>query len=192
MAATERITIRELDRFKVIQDVRDGKLTPWRAAERLGLTSRQIRRLVERLRMHGPEGLVLRQRSKPTTDCGFFQCSSLGSSCSGKGLSQIRANRLKSRCFGARDGETPVTTRNSNEIDCRAVRAICLAASEQGRSRPREETELSPDFQLLFAFALPGPPVEGAANRKRFAEPPGDQLHAHLSSLSTVASERLF
>ncbi|MDR9053985.1 hypothetical protein FEP39_04613 [Burkholderia multivorans] len=33
MAATERIamTMRELDRFKVIQDVADGKLKPWRA-----------------------------------------------------------------------------------------------------------------------------------------------------------------
>ncbi|MBT2792557.1 hypothetical protein J7I88_17805 [Paraburkholderia strydomiana] len=50
MAATERITMtmRELDRFKVIQDVADGKLKPWRAAERLGLTTRQIRRLVYR------------------------------------------------------------------------------------------------------------------------------------------------
>ena len=67
MAATERITMtmRELDRFKVIQDVADGRLRPWRAAERLGLTTRQIRRLVERLRAHGPTGLVSRRRSKP-------------------------------------------------------------------------------------------------------------------------------
>ncbi|MBN3833556.1 hypothetical protein [Burkholderia sp. Ac-20344] len=44
MAATERITMtmRELDRFKVIQDVADGKLKPWRAAERLELTTRQM------------------------------------------------------------------------------------------------------------------------------------------------------
>ena len=49
MAATERITMtmRELDRFKVIQDVADGKLKPWRAAERLELTTRQVRRLVD-------------------------------------------------------------------------------------------------------------------------------------------------
>ena len=38
------MTMRELDRFKVIQDVADGKLKPSRAAERLGLTTRQIRR----------------------------------------------------------------------------------------------------------------------------------------------------
>ncbi|HEF4731760.1 ISNCY family transposase [Burkholderia multivorans] len=45
MAATERITMtmRELDRFKVIQDVADGKLKPWLAAERLELTTRQLR-----------------------------------------------------------------------------------------------------------------------------------------------------
>jgi hypothetical protein len=60
MAATERITMtmRELDRFKVIQDVADGRLKPWRAAQRLGLTTRQIRRLVARLREDGPAGLV--------------------------------------------------------------------------------------------------------------------------------------
>jgi transposase len=70
MAATERITMtmRELDRFKVIQDVADGKLKPWRAAERLRLTTRQIRRLVARLREHGPEGLVSRRRSRPSNN----------------------------------------------------------------------------------------------------------------------------
>jgi hypothetical protein len=35
MTATERITMtmRELDRLKVIRDVADGKLKPWRAAD---------------------------------------------------------------------------------------------------------------------------------------------------------------
>jgi hypothetical protein len=33
------MTMRELDRFKVIQGVADGMLKPWRAAERLGLTT---------------------------------------------------------------------------------------------------------------------------------------------------------
>ena len=50
---TITMTMRELDRFKVIQDVADGKLKPWRAAERLELTIRQVRRLVARLREHG-------------------------------------------------------------------------------------------------------------------------------------------
>lgn len=67
MVATERITMRmrELDRFKVIQDVVDGKLKPWRAVERLELRTRQIRRLVARLSEHGPGGFVSGHREKP-------------------------------------------------------------------------------------------------------------------------------
>jgi transposase len=70
MAATERITMtmRELDRYKVIQDVANGVLRPWRAAERLGLTTRQIRRLVSRLRERGPGGLVSGRYSRPSNN----------------------------------------------------------------------------------------------------------------------------
>jgi hypothetical protein len=70
MAATDRITMsmRELDRFKVIQGVADGLVKPWRAAERLGLTTRQIRRLVVRLREHGPAGLVSGHREKSSNN----------------------------------------------------------------------------------------------------------------------------
>ena len=35
-------TMRELERYKVIEAVVDGMLKPWRAAERLGLTTRRI------------------------------------------------------------------------------------------------------------------------------------------------------
>ncbi|MEX3694263.1 ISNCY family transposase [Paraburkholderia sp. BR14263] len=70
MAATERITMtmRELDRLKLIQDVVDARLKPLRAAQRLGLTTRQIRRLVGRFREHGPQGLVSRRRSRPSNN----------------------------------------------------------------------------------------------------------------------------
>jgi hypothetical protein len=53
MAATDRITMtmRELDRFKVIQSVVDGLLKPWRAAERLSLTTRQLQPMYYRGRM---------------------------------------------------------------------------------------------------------------------------------------------
>jgi transposase len=70
MGTTERITMtmRELDRLKVIQDVVDGRLKPLRAAERLGLTTRQIRRLVGRFREHGAQGLVSRRRAKPSNN----------------------------------------------------------------------------------------------------------------------------
>jgi len=64
MAATDRITMsmRELDRFKVIEAVAEARLKPGRAAERLGLSVRQVERLVMRYRDEGAAGLVSRRR----------------------------------------------------------------------------------------------------------------------------------
>lgn len=50
---TITMAMRELDRLKVIQAVVDGTLKPGRAAECLGLTDRQVRRLVNRVRAEG-------------------------------------------------------------------------------------------------------------------------------------------
>ena len=68
------VTMQELDRLKCIQAVVDGELQPIRAAERLGLTSRQIRRLAIRYRTEGPVGLISRRRDRPSNnrlDCGL-------------------------------------------------------------------------------------------------------------------------
>ncbi|CAG4925785.1 helix-turn-helix domain-containing protein [Paraburkholderia saeva] len=67
MAATERITMtmRELDRFKVIQAIVEMGLKPGRAAERLGLTVRQVERRVSRLRQYGPSGVASGKRGRP-------------------------------------------------------------------------------------------------------------------------------
>jgi hypothetical protein len=62
------MTMRELDRSKVIQLVVDGMLKPWRAALRLDLTTRQVRRLAARLREDGPAGLVSRRYTKPSNN----------------------------------------------------------------------------------------------------------------------------
>lgn len=59
------LNMRELDRLKVIQAVVDRVLKPGRAAERLGLTVRQIERLVIRYRESGAGGLVSRKRGRP-------------------------------------------------------------------------------------------------------------------------------
>lgn len=59
------MAMRELDRLKIIEAVIDGTLKPGRAAERLGLTDRQIRRLVNRVRAEGPPGIVSRRRGQP-------------------------------------------------------------------------------------------------------------------------------
>ena len=49
-----------------IKAVIDGTLKPGRAAERLGLTDRQVRRLVNRVRAEGPPGIVSRRRGQPS------------------------------------------------------------------------------------------------------------------------------
>jgi hypothetical protein len=59
------LTMRELDRLKCIQGVIDRQLKPYQAAERLGMTTRQVRRLVRRYAQEGPVGLISRHRNRP-------------------------------------------------------------------------------------------------------------------------------
>lgn len=59
------LTMRELDRLKVIQAVVEMGLKPGRAAERLGLSVRQIERLVIRYREHGAQGVTSGKRGRP-------------------------------------------------------------------------------------------------------------------------------
>jgi hypothetical protein len=63
--ATVSISMRELDRLKCIQSVIDGEMKPGRAADRLGLTVRQIERLVIRYLAEGPIGLISKHRNRP-------------------------------------------------------------------------------------------------------------------------------
>jgi transposase len=63
---TVTMSMRELDRLKVIQAVVGGELRAGLAAERLGMCARQVRRLAQRYRMEGPVGLTSRRRHKPS------------------------------------------------------------------------------------------------------------------------------
>ena len=62
------MTMRELDRLKCVQGVVDRQLKLYQAAERLGLTTRQVRRLVRRYRQEGPVGLISRHRNRPSNN----------------------------------------------------------------------------------------------------------------------------
>lgn len=57
---------RELDRFEILGAVRERRLTQAVAAERLGLSLRQVERLCRVLRTEGPAGLVSRRRGRPS------------------------------------------------------------------------------------------------------------------------------
>lgn len=63
---TITMSMRELDRLKVVEAVVEGRLMPWRAAERLGVSRRQIERLVSRYRAAGVAGLVSGKRGRPS------------------------------------------------------------------------------------------------------------------------------
>lgn len=68
MAREDRIimSVKELRRLHVIQQVLERKMKQVQAAEVLGLTDRQIRRLVKRVGVEGERGLVHRSRGRPS------------------------------------------------------------------------------------------------------------------------------
>jgi hypothetical protein len=70
MRQNTRVTfaMRDLDRLKCIQAVIDGDLKPIRAADRLGLTTRQVRRLARRYAAAGPGGLISRRFNRPSNN----------------------------------------------------------------------------------------------------------------------------
>jgi transposase len=64
-AALVTLNMRELDRLKVVQAIVETGLKPGRAAERLGLSVRQVERLVTRYQTSGAAGLCSGKRARP-------------------------------------------------------------------------------------------------------------------------------
>ena len=65
-AATITMTMREADRLKTIQAVVDRMVGVGQAAQRLGISRRQIERIVHRYVVEGAAGLVSRKRGQPS------------------------------------------------------------------------------------------------------------------------------
>jgi hypothetical protein len=65
---TVSISMRELDRLKCIQAVTVGDLKSGQAADRLGLTTRQVRRLARRYAAAGPVGLISKRLNRPSNN----------------------------------------------------------------------------------------------------------------------------
>lgn len=60
---------KELDRVTVIKALTSGSIKQKTAARQLGLSIRQIKRLLKRFRREGPQGLVSRRRGKSSNRC---------------------------------------------------------------------------------------------------------------------------
>jgi transposase len=65
-AGTVTMSAKELDRLEVLGRVVERRLTQRRAAEQLGLSARQVRRLCRALGRQGAAGLVSRKRGRPS------------------------------------------------------------------------------------------------------------------------------
>ena len=63
-----RMSIRELKRLKLVQEAIGKHITQKTAAELMGLSERQMRRLVKAVRTEGERGLVHRRRGKPSNN----------------------------------------------------------------------------------------------------------------------------
>jgi transposase len=68
MVGEDSVTMsaKELRRVHVLRQVRDKRLTQREASTLVGVTERQIRRLLRRVEQEGDQGLVHRGRGKPS------------------------------------------------------------------------------------------------------------------------------
>jgi len=60
---------KELDRVTVMKTLSSGSIKQKDAAKQLGLSIRQVKRLLKRFRREGPQGLVSHRRGKPSNRC---------------------------------------------------------------------------------------------------------------------------
>ena len=66
MEGTLEMSAKERERLRAIEAVRERRLTQQVAAERLGLSVRQVKRLCRAFRRRGAAGLVSRKRGRPS------------------------------------------------------------------------------------------------------------------------------
>ena len=60
------LSVGELRRLKIIQTVMDSKMTQTEAGKIIGLTDRQIRRIVNQVKKYGDKGICHKSRGKPS------------------------------------------------------------------------------------------------------------------------------
>lgn len=60
------LTVRDIDRLRILNQVQEGRLTQPLAAQQLDLTDRQVRRLCAKMRASGPKGVIHGLRGQPS------------------------------------------------------------------------------------------------------------------------------
>lgn len=65
---TISLSIKEINRCEILKMAEEKRLTQREGAKRLKITERHFRRLLQRYRLQGPEGIVSRHREKPSNN----------------------------------------------------------------------------------------------------------------------------
>lgn len=121
MEPNERLelTVRDLDRLRVLNQVQEGRLTQPLAAQQLDLSSRQVRRLCARIRAKGPKGVIhgLRgRRSNHQLPAGVLD----------KALSLVKTNYAD---FGPRFAHEKLVERHGLKLGVTALREGMIRAA---------------------------------------------------------------
>ncbi|MGF6546677.1 transposase [Paraburkholderia youngii] len=115
---TITMTMHEIDRLKVIQAVRESRLKPGQAAERLGLSVRQVERLVLRYDAAGVAGLVSGKRGR----AGNHQLPA------GKAQRALALVRERYADFGPTPAREKLRECHGIELAVETVRTLMIAA----------------------------------------------------------------
>jgi len=65
---TIELTIKEINRCETLKMADEKRITQRQGAKRLNITERHFRRLLQRYRLHGPEGIISGHRRKPSNN----------------------------------------------------------------------------------------------------------------------------
>lgn len=122
-----RMRAKELRRYHVVQKVLSGEMTQQAASELLGMSERQTRRIVRRVRREGEGGVVHRGRGRPSNR---RYAESLK-------RRVVRLYRGRYRGFGPTLANEKLREREGIEISTQTLREWLLAAGEWERVRRR-------------------------------------------------------
>jgi len=182
------ITMEELERAEIIAASVRGEITAVIAAKRLGLTTRQVRRLQKRFEQEGPSGMISRQRGKPSNN-------RLAPEVAQKALELVRAHYAD---FGPTLACEQLRERHQLELSKETLRNLMIEAglwipNAARRSRLYQPRERRPCVGELVQ-------IDGSRHHwfEKRADPctllvyvddaTGRILHLHFASTETTAS----
>jgi len=182
------ITMEELERAEIIAASVRGEITAVIAAKRLGLTTRQVRRLQKRFEQEGPSGMISRQRGKPSNN-------RLAPEVGQKALELVRAHYAD---FGPTLACEQLRERHQLELSKETLRNLMIEAglwipNAARRSRLYQPRERRPCVGELVQ-------IDGSRHHwfEKRADPctllvyvddaTGRILHLHFASTETTAS----